>query len=73
MIAERNPEIRKATDALHTLSADPAVRAEYEMHEKAWRDRISQFHDDREAACFIRSPVIHGNQVSTTCRACHQI
>jgi len=45
MIAERNPEIRKATDALYTLSADPAVRAEYEMREKAWRDRVSQFHD----------------------------
>ena len=37
MIAERNPEIRKATDALYTLSADPAVRAEYE---KAWQDSI---------------------------------
>ena len=45
MIAEVNPEIRKATDALYTLSADPSVRAEYEMREKAWRDRISQFHD----------------------------
>jgi len=47
MIAERNPEIRKATDALYTLSADPAVRAEYEMREKAWWDRVSQFHDAR--------------------------
>ena len=45
MIAERNPEIRKAKDALYTLSADPAVRGEYEMREKAWRDRVSQFHD----------------------------
>jgi len=45
MIAEVNPEIRKATDALYTLSADPAVRAEYDMREKAWRDRVSQFHD----------------------------
>ena len=48
MIAEANPEIRKATDVLYTLSADPAVRAEYEMREKAWRDRVSQFHDARE-------------------------
>jgi len=45
MIAERNPEIRKATDALYTLSADPAVRVEYEMREKAWRDNISRVHD----------------------------
>ena len=48
MIAEVNPEIRKATDVLYTLSADPAVRAEYDMREKAWRDRVSQFHDARE-------------------------
>jgi len=48
MIAERNPEIRKATDALYTLSADPAVRVEYEMREKAWRDRVSQFADAEE-------------------------
>jgi len=48
MIAEVNPEIRKATDALYTLSADPAVRAEYDMREKAWRDRVSQFHDAEE-------------------------
>ena len=42
MLAEGNPDIRKAADALYTLSADPKVRAEYEMHEKAWRDRTSQ-------------------------------
>jgi len=48
MIAERNPEIRKATDALYALSADANVRAEYEMREKAWWDRVSQFADARE-------------------------
>jgi len=48
MIAERNPEIRKATDALYELSMDSKIRAEYEMREKARRDRISQFHDVRD-------------------------
>ena len=42
MIAERNPEIRKAVDTLYELSADEKVRAEYEMRLKAWRDRLSQ-------------------------------
>lgn len=42
MIAERNPEIRKAVDTLYELSTDDKVRAEYEMRQKAWRDRMSQ-------------------------------
>ena len=42
MLTQRNSEIRKAADALYVLSADPEVRAKYEMHEKAMRDRISQ-------------------------------
>jgi predicted transposase/invertase (TIGR01784 family) len=43
MIAEQNPEIRKAVDTLYEISADDKVRAEYEMRQKAWRDRMSQF------------------------------
>jgi predicted transposase/invertase (TIGR01784 family) len=42
MVAQRNPEIRKAVDSLYELSADEKVRAEYEMRQKAWRDRASQ-------------------------------
>jgi len=42
MAAERNPEIRRAVDTLYELSADEEVRAEYEMRQKAWRDRMSQ-------------------------------
>jgi len=42
MIAERNPEIRKAVDTLYELSADEDVRLEYERRQKAWRDRQSQ-------------------------------
>jgi predicted transposase/invertase (TIGR01784 family) len=42
MIAAKNPEIRKAVDTLYELSADEKVRAEYEMRQKAWRDRVSQ-------------------------------
>ena len=42
MLTQGNSEIRKAADALYVLSADPEVRAKYEMHEKAMRDRISQ-------------------------------
>ena len=45
MVAARNPEIRQAVDTLYELSADEKVRAEYEMRQKAWRDRISQFDD----------------------------
>ena len=33
MVAERNPEIRKAVNTLYELSA------EYEQRQKAWRDR----------------------------------
>jgi predicted transposase/invertase (TIGR01784 family) len=42
MVAEKNPEIRKAVNTLYELSADEKVRAEYEMRQKAWRDRVSQ-------------------------------
>ena len=42
MIAERNPEIRKAVNTLYELSGDEQVRAEYEMRQKAWRDRLSK-------------------------------
>jgi len=45
MLAERNAEIRKGADALYVLSANPEVRAKYEMAEKAWRDRASQLDD----------------------------
>jgi predicted transposase/invertase (TIGR01784 family) len=43
MVAEQNPEIRKAVDSLYEISADEKVRAEYEIRQKAWRDRMSQF------------------------------
>jgi predicted transposase/invertase (TIGR01784 family) len=39
MVAEKNPEIRKAVDTLYELSADERTRAEYEMHMRAVRDR----------------------------------
>ena len=42
MVAERNPEIRKAVDTLYQLSMDEHVLAEYEQRQKAWRDRASQ-------------------------------
>jgi len=42
MVAQANPEIRKAADALYVLSADPNVRTEYERHEMAVRDEISR-------------------------------
>ena len=42
MIAERNPEIRKAVNTLYELSSDEQVRLEYERRQKAWRDRLSQ-------------------------------
>ena len=42
MVAERNPEIRKAVNTLYELSADEKLQAEYEMRQKAWRDRLSQ-------------------------------
>ena len=42
MVAEKNPEIRKAVDTLYELSSDEQVRQEYERRQKAWRDRISQ-------------------------------
>jgi predicted transposase/invertase (TIGR01784 family) len=42
MVANKNPEIRKAVNTLYELSSDEQVRAEYEMRLKAWRDRLSQ-------------------------------
>ena len=42
MVAERNPEIRKAVNTLYELSADEKLQAEYEMRQKAWRDRLNQ-------------------------------
>lgn len=43
MIAEKNPEIKKAVDTLYELSSDEEVRYLYETRLKAWRDRASQF------------------------------
>jgi len=43
MVAERNPEIRKAVNTLYELSADDKVRAEYEQRQKAWRDRKAAY------------------------------
>ena len=42
MVAEKNPEIRKAVDTLYELSADEEVRAQYEMRQKARLDRLTQ-------------------------------
>ena len=42
MVAEKNPEIKKAVNTLYELSVDEKVQAEYEMRQKAWRDRLSQ-------------------------------
>jgi predicted transposase/invertase (TIGR01784 family) len=39
MVAEKNPEIRKAVNTLYELSADERTRAEYELHMRAVRDR----------------------------------
>jgi predicted transposase/invertase (TIGR01784 family) len=39
MVASKSPEIRQAVNTLYGLSADAAVRAEYEQRMKAWRDR----------------------------------
>jgi hypothetical protein len=47
MVAEKNPEIRKAVDTLYELSADENIRAEYERHQKAWRDRMNQIEGAR--------------------------
>jgi predicted transposase/invertase (TIGR01784 family) len=48
MIAAKNPEIRKAVDTLYEISADPAIRAEYEQHEKARRDWINWMNGARQ-------------------------
>ena len=39
MVAEKNPQIRKAVDTLYELSADEKTRAQYELHMRAVRDR----------------------------------
>ena len=39
MVAEKNPQIRKAVDTLYELSADEQTRAQYELHMRAVRDR----------------------------------
>ena len=48
MVAEKNTEIRKAVDTLYELSSDEKVRAEYEMRQKAWRDRLSVIEDAKQ-------------------------
>ena len=48
MVAVQNPEIRKAVNTLYELSADEKVRAEYEMRQKAWRDRLWQINNARQ-------------------------
>ena len=42
ILADRNPEMRKAVNTLYELSGNEQVRAEYEMRLKARRDRLSQ-------------------------------
>ena len=49
MVAVQNPEIRKAADTLYELSEDEKVRAEYEMRQKAWRDRMWQLENATKA------------------------
>jgi predicted transposase/invertase (TIGR01784 family) len=52
MLAVKNAGVREAVDTLYEISADERVRAEYEMRQKAWRDRMSQidgyYHDGLE-------------------------
>ena len=43
MLAERNRDIREAVDSLYEISLDEEAREVYEMRQKAWRDRMSQF------------------------------
>jgi predicted transposase/invertase (TIGR01784 family) len=43
MIAEQNRDIREAVDTLYEISLDEEARGIYEMRQKAWRDRMSQF------------------------------
>jgi len=49
MIAQKNPEIRKAANALYVLSADPELRLRYEAQEKARMDRESLLADAFES------------------------
>jgi predicted transposase/invertase (TIGR01784 family) len=41
MIAERNPEVRRAVNTLYRLSEDPEVRAQMEYREKVRRDHAT--------------------------------
>ena len=50
MVAVKNPEIRKAVNTLYELSADEKVRAEYEMRQKAWRDRAWMIDEAKDYA-----------------------
>jgi predicted transposase/invertase (TIGR01784 family) len=43
MIAEKHRDIREAVDVLYEISGDAEARGIYEMRQKAWRDRMSQF------------------------------
>ena len=44
MVAEKNPEIRKAVDTLYKISTDEKARAVYELRMKSWRDQQSALH-----------------------------
>jgi len=48
MAAAQNPEIRKAVNTLYELSADEKIRAEYEMRQKARRDRMWEIDNARQ-------------------------
>jgi predicted transposase/invertase (TIGR01784 family) len=52
MLAAKNAGVREAVETLYEISADERVRAEYDMRQKAWRDRMSQiegyYHDGLE-------------------------
>jgi len=60
LVANGNPEIRNAANALYRLSADPEVRATYEAREKAWRDRASQIDGAREEEREVWQAVVAG-------------
>ena len=60
LVANGNPEIRNAANALYRLSANPEVRATYEAREKAWRDRASQIDGAREDEREVWQAVVAG-------------
>jgi predicted transposase/invertase (TIGR01784 family) len=45
MLAAGNPDARKVVDMPYEQSVEEKVRAEYEMRQKAWRDRASQMEE----------------------------